>query len=78
MRIPFFCTNFAPAFSYREASVILAQTRCCDSQSNVQYLEGHCLKGGKAEQRSDKSEDLLCVANGVGSLKVLIAPMVLF
>jgi hypothetical protein len=42
LRIPFFCTNFAPAFSFREASVILAQTRCCDSQSDVHYLEGHC------------------------------------
>ena len=28
---------------------------------------------GRLNIRSDKSEDLLCVANGVGSLKVLIA-----
>jgi hypothetical protein len=27
-----FCCTFAPAFSFREASEILAQTRCCDLQ----------------------------------------------
>ena len=43
----------------REASEILAQTRCCDSQSNVHYLLWSLPQGGKAEQRSDKSEDLL-------------------
>ena len=46
--------------SRREASEILAQTRCCDSQSNVHHLLRSLPQGGKAEQRSDKSEDLLC------------------
>ena len=27
-----FCCTFAPAFCFREASEILAQTRCCDLQ----------------------------------------------
>ena len=32
LQISKFCRTFAPAFSFREASEILAQTRCCDLQ----------------------------------------------
>ena len=32
LRMCIFCCTFAPAFSFREASEILAQTRCCDLQ----------------------------------------------
>ena len=38
-----FLLYLCTAFSFREASEILAQTRCCDSQSDVHYLLGHCL-----------------------------------
>ena len=33
-----FLLYLCTAFSFREASEILAQTRCCDSQSDVHYL----------------------------------------
>ena len=55
-----FLLYLCTAFSFREASEILAQTRCCDSQSDVHYLLGHWLtincqlsivKAGKAEQK---------------------------
>ena len=46
-----FLLYLCTAFSFREASEILAQTRCCDSQSDVHCLLGHCLLGGKAEQK---------------------------
>ena len=54
-----FLLYLCTAFSFREASEILAQTRCCDSQSNVHHLQRSLPQGGKAGQRSDKSEDLL-------------------
>ena len=58
------------AFSFREASVILAQTRCCNSQVRCSLsLRSLAIKLGRPNIRSDKSEDLLYIANGVGSLK---------
>ena len=58
------------AFSVREAGESPAQSRCCDSQSDVQILISHWLtvncqltKLGRLNKRSDKSEDLLRATN---------------